>query len=187
VRALLRQSAGRWGPARHRSGPQVHVNFWIVISGAREGQGNRLRRSGCHQDGLEERFVEGSKAAFDADAFFLGGFGALEEAQGDVPDGGEVGRSVALSDAALVFAIDDIEQPSPGRLLLTINHNDAARFGEGPPRRTIVAAAARGRWSGSTALFILIEEFATPIGAYQQPSINLKNSPENVKGLVGAT
>jgi hypothetical protein len=78
-------------------------------------------------------------------------------------------------------------QPSPGRLLLTINHNDAARFGEGPPRRTIVAAAARGRWSGSTALFILIEEFATPIGAYQQPSINLKNSPENVKGLAGAT
>ena len=74
-------------------------------------QGNRLKASGRHQDGLEENFVESGEAAFDADAFFLRGFGALEKVEGDVADGGEVGRSVALSDAALVLAVDDVEHP----------------------------------------------------------------------------
>jgi hypothetical protein len=50
---------------------------------------------------LEKNFVESGEAAFDASALFLGGFGALEEVERDVADGGEVGRSVALADALL--------------------------------------------------------------------------------------
>ncbi len=38
-----------------------------------------MKGSGCHEDGLEESFVESGEAAFDAGALFLGGFGALEE------------------------------------------------------------------------------------------------------------
>jgi hypothetical protein len=60
---------------------------------------------------LEERFVESGEAALDADAPFPGGFCALEEVQRHVPDGGNVCRTIAFSDAAFVFAQDDIANP----------------------------------------------------------------------------
>jgi hypothetical protein len=63
------------------------------------------------RDVLKERFVEGGKAALDADAPFFGGLGPVEEVQRHVPDGGKVGGAIARSDAAFVFAQDDVEDP----------------------------------------------------------------------------
>jgi len=60
---------------------------------------------------LEKNFVESGEASFDADALFLRGFGPLKEVRRHVADGSKVGGSVALSDAAFVFAVDNVEDP----------------------------------------------------------------------------